>query len=122
MLCRSRPGRHSSANCRPQCHCCQSSFGRNSRGESPLNHHLTSFSGADGPAHGSDWLTEICAPFAYDVSSAASLCRSMTVTACPALFRYHAVVTPRMPAPRTMIFMATRSAFDDVDGQPAAPG
>src|SRR5208282_2732925 len=111
MLRRVRHGRHSTKNCSPQRHCCQSSRGRKSNGASACPSQRRIFMGAAGLAHGSTCDTEIWPPLANEVSSPAPLRRSTTVTSCPAARRYQAAVVPITPAPRTRTFMRdTRSS------------
>lgn len=95
---------------RPQRHWCGSSRGRNSSGESARSSQRATFSGAAGLTQGSQWLTEICAPLAWVVSSAASGWRSITVTRWPSASRCQAVLMPTMPAPRTMTCMRGSTA------------
>src|SRR5215831_20440512 len=106
MLRRTRDGRHSSRNCVPQAHWRGSMRRRKSSGASSRQIRLRIFSGASGLAHGSACEAEIWPPFANEVSRPGPVRRSMTVTSCPRLERYHAVAVPITPAPRTSAFMA----------------
>src|SRR6187401_2701478 len=114
LFSRVRHGAHSKKNLKPHSHWCGSMRRRKSSGESGLNHHLRSFSGASGVDHGSEWLTEIWPPLANEVSSPAPSRRSTTVTSWPCPARYQAVEVPITPAPRTRIFMGgTHYTFRD---------
>src|SRR6266851_86647 len=101
VLRRVRPGKHSKRKRRPQSHWARSARGRKSSGASSRPNHFRIVKGAVGLAQGSEWLTEICPPFAKLVPSAGSGWRSTTVTSWPLCARYHALVVPITPAPRT---------------------
>src|SRR6266436_4718307 len=101
VLLRVRVGKHSKRKRRPQSHWARSARGRKSSGASSRPNHFRIVKGAVGLAQGSEWLTEIWPPLAKLVSSAGSGWRSTTVTSWPLCTRYHAVVVPMTPAPRT---------------------
>src|SRR5713226_3294028 len=105
VLRRVRPGRHSNRKRRLHSHWAGSARGRKRSGASSRPSHCRILDGAVGLAHGSQWLTEICPPLAKLVSSAASGCRSTTITSWPVRARYHALVVPITPAPRTTTLM-----------------
>src|SRR5260221_10324503 len=101
VLRSARPGKHSKRKRRPQSHWARSARGRKSSGASSRPNHFRIVKGAVGLAQGSELLTEIWPPLAKLVSSAGSGCRSTTVTSWPLCARYHALVVPMTPAPRT---------------------
>src|SRR5438132_1660337 len=90
----------------PHSHCAQSARGRNSSGASSRPSQRNSLGITAGLAQGSACPAETWPPLANEVSIPASAWRSSTVTSCLACARYHALVTPITPAPRTMIFTA----------------
>src|SRR5712691_5452364 len=105
VLRRVRLGKHSKRKRKPQSHWARSARGRKSSGASSRPNHFRIVKGAVGLAQGSEWLTEICPPFAKLVSSAGSGWRSTTITSWPLCARYHALVVPMTPAPRTITLM-----------------
>src|SRR5688572_19553106 len=89
----------------PQDHCAGSMRQRKSNGASSRQIHLRILNGASGLAHGSEWLTEIWPPLAYEVSRPAPSWRSTTTTSWPSSRRDHAVEVPMTPAPRMRTFI-----------------
>src|SRR6266849_5305051 len=105
VLRRVRLGKHSKRKRSPQSHWARSARGRKSSGASSRPNHFRIVKGAVGLAQGSEWLTEIWPPLAKLVSSAGSGWRSTTITSWPLCARYHALVVPMTPAPRTTTLM-----------------